>query len=168
MTLHARVEPDMMKQRTCWNSKVANLTDIFRFLEETFPNPPATRIFMPINRQYREAEGEINTKDPNSTNWLAVHNLKELNRAVKDGLWGGRAKIFEFGSNVLKGTKYESRASTTGAVLNFFIAQNANVFVGTRVSTYSMDLLHARFYNGNIENYEYQPAGLERSTDNTT
>jgi hypothetical protein len=168
MTLHARVEPDMMKHPLCWVSKITNLTDIFRFLEETFPDPPATRIFIPINRQHMEAEGKINTEEPNSTNWMAVHNLNELNRAVKDGLWSGRAKVFEFGSNMLKGTKYESRAATSGAVLNFFIAQNANVFVGTRVSTYSMDLLHARFYNGTIENYQYLPAGLERWTDNTT
>jgi hypothetical protein len=168
MTLHARVEPDMMKHRICVGSKVTNLTDIFRFLEETFPDPPATRIFMPINRKYMESGGEINTKNPNATNWMAVHNLKELNRAVEEGLWGGRAKIFEFGSNALKGTKYESRPATTGAVLNFFMAQNAIVFVGTRVSTYSMDLLHARFYSAKIENYEYLPSGLERWTNKTT
>jgi hypothetical protein len=168
MTLHARVEPDMMKQRTCWNAKVTNLTDIFRFLEETFPDPPATRIFMPINRNYMEYGGIINTAHPNETNWMAVHNLKELNRAVEDGLWGGRAKIFEFGSNALTGTKYESRPATSGAILNFFMAQNSNVFVGTSVSTYSMDLLHARFYNANIENYQYLPSGLERWTDKTT
>jgi hypothetical protein len=168
MTLHARVEPDMMKHRVCWSAKVTNLTDIFRFLEGTFPDPPATRIFMPINRNYMEYGGIINTTHPNETNWMAVHNLKELNRAVEDGLWGGRAKVFEFGSNALTGTKYESRPATSGAVLNFFIAQNSNVFVGTSVSTYSMDLLHARFYNANIENYHYLPSGLERWTDNTT
>jgi hypothetical protein len=123
---------------------------------------------MPINRQYMEAEGEINTNNTNSTNWLAVHNLKELNRAVKNGLWGGRVKVFEFGANALKGSTYESRPSTAGALLNFFIAQNANVFVGTRISSYSTDLLHARFYNGNIENYQYLPSGLEPWTDTTT
>jgi hypothetical protein len=138
MTLHARVEPDMMKRRVCRDFKVTNLTDIFRFLQGTFSDPPATRVFMPINRQYMEAGGKINTANSNSTNWMAVHNLEELNRAVKDGLWGGRAKVFEFGTNALKGTKYESRPSTTGAVLNFLIAQNANVLVGTRVSSYTL------------------------------
>jgi hypothetical protein len=141
--------------------KVTNLTDIFRFLDETFPDPPATRIFMPINRKYMESGGIINTIHPsNKTNWMAVHNLKEVNRAVEDGLWGGRAKVFEFGSNALMGTKDESRPATSGAVLNFFVAQKANVFVGTCVSTYLMDLLHARFYGGNIENYKYLPSGL--------
>ena len=168
MSLHARVEPDMMKHDVCAGDKVTNLTDIFRFFEETFPDPPATRIFMPINRQNMENGGKINTANPKATNGMAVHNLKELNRAVKDGLWGGRVKVFEFGSNALNGTKYESRPSTAGAILNFFIAQNANVFIGTPVSTYSIDLLHARFYDGNLENYQYLPSGLERWTDNTT
>jgi hypothetical protein len=54
-------------------------------------------------------KGKTNTEDPNSTNWLAVHILNDLNRAVKSGLWSGRAKVFEFGSNVLGGTKYQSR-----------------------------------------------------------
>jgi hypothetical protein len=168
MTLHARVEPDMIKHPVCLDYKVTNLTEVFRFLEKTFPDPPATRIFMPINRQYMEDGGKIDTLNRDKTNWLAVENLEELNRAVKDGLWGGRAKVFEFGSNALKGSKYESHPSTAGAVLNFFIAQHANVFVGTRISSYSMDLLHARFYNGNIENYQYLPSGLRRWTDNTT
>jgi hypothetical protein len=167
MTLHARVEPDMMKHPVCRDTKVTNLTDIFQFLETTFPDPPATRIFMPINRQSMETGGKINRVNPNATNWMAVHNLKELNRAVEDGLWGGRAKVFAFGSNALMGTKYESRPSTTGAMLDFWIAQNSNVFVGTRVSTFSMDLLHARFYNGNRENYQYLPSGLERWTTNS-
>ena len=169
MTLHARVEPDMMKHPVCRDAKVTNLTDIFRSLEDTFPDPPATRIFMPINRQSMEAGGKIDIVNPiNATNWMAVHNLKELNRAVTNGLWGGRATVFEFGSNALKGTKYEHRPSTTGAILNFLMAHHANVFVGTRISTYSMDLLHTRFYNGNLENYQYLPSGLERWTDNTT
>ena len=88
MSLHARVEPDMMKHPVCRDATVENLTDIFRFLEETFPDPPATRIFMPINRRYTEAGGKIDIVNTNSTNWMAVHNLKEFhNRAVKDGLW---------------------------------------------------------------------------------
>jgi hypothetical protein len=36
MTLHARVEPDMAKHPICRDAKVVNLTDIIRFLEDTF------------------------------------------------------------------------------------------------------------------------------------
>jgi hypothetical protein len=37
----------------------------------------------------------------------------------------GRAKVFEFGANVLKDTNFHDRPSTTGAVLNFFVGINA-------------------------------------------
>lgn len=167
MTVHARVEPDMMVHPVCRDDKVTRLADIFRFLEEHFLDPPATRVFLPINRQMMESD-RADTTDTDGNKKLAAENLKELNRAIKDGLWGGRVKVFEFGANVLKGTNYENRSSTTGAVLNYFISHNANVFVGTPVSSYSIDLLHTRFYQGNLENYQYLPAGLQRWTDKTT
>jgi hypothetical protein len=92
MTLHARVEPDMQKHPMCRDKKVANLTDIFRMLEEKFPEPPAPHVFMPINRQYMEKEGYPNLVKPEETNWLAVENLKVLNRAISHGLWNGEPK----------------------------------------------------------------------------
>jgi hypothetical protein len=160
MTLHARVEPDMIKHPVCRQFKETNLTKIFEMVEATFPDPPATKMFMPINRQYMEQEGYPNQKNPNATNWIAVENLAALNRAVKQGLWGGRVKVFEFGANALKGTKFEDRPSTTGAMLNYYIALGGNVFIGTEISSYSVDLLSTRFYTGNRENYRYLPSGL--------
>jgi hypothetical protein len=47
----------------------------------------------------------------------------------------GRAKVFEFGVNVLKDTNFQDRPSTTGAVLNFFVGINAKVFIGTDIRT---------------------------------
>ena len=168
MALHARVEPDMVAQNICTELKENNLTKIFQYLEETFPDPPAPRVFLPINRQLMESHGQPNLKKPKKTNWIAVHNLEALNRAVRDGLWGGRSKVFEFGSNALLGTRYENTPATAGAILNFYIAQHAEIFIGTEVSTYSMDLLHARFYSGNRNNYYYRPDGLHVWTTNET
>ena len=161
MTLHARVEPDMIKHNFCTRYKEVNLTRIFTWLEEMFPYPPpAKHIFMPINRQYMEKEGYINEKDPNSTLWIAVENLIALNSASQYGLWNQTVKVFEFGANALKGTKYEIRPSTTGALINFYIAINSKVFIGTPVSSYSHDLLTTRFYRGIRENYKYVPEGI--------
>jgi hypothetical protein len=162
MTLHARVEPDMVRHPVCRQFKETNLTKIFEMVEATFPDPPATKVFMPINRQEMEKEGYPNKKKPDATNFIAVENLAALNRAVKEGLWGGRVKVFEFGSNALKGTKFEHRPSTTGAMLNFYIALGGNVFIGTEISSYSADLLSTRFYTGKRENYRYLPSGLEK------
>jgi hypothetical protein len=162
MTLHARVEPDMVKHPVCRQFKETNLTKIFEMVEATFPDPPATKMFMPINRQYMEKEGYPNIKNPNATNWIAVENQAALNSAVTNGLWGGRVQVFEFGANALKGTKFENRPSTTGAMLNYYIALGGNVFIGTEISSYSVDLLSTRFFTGNRENYRYLPTGLEK------
>lgn len=180
MTLHARVEPDMQKHIMCRNKKVLNLTDIFDFMEKKWKDPPVSRIFMPINRQYLELEGNIHgglprgnftmqltnreklekKKAKKKINWIAVENLKALNRARDEGLWGGRAKVLEFGAGALEGTSYASKPSTAGAMLNFFIGVPAKIFIGTEVSSFSHDILATRFFRGYTENYKYLPEGL--------
>ena len=163
LTLHARVEPDMQKHVMCRDKKVLNLTDIFGFMEEKWKDPPVSRIFMPINRQYLELEGDLSRKKKRGkaeVNWIAVENLNALNRARDEGLWGGRAKVLEFGTNALEGTSYWNKPSTAGAMLNFFIGVPAKVFIGTEVSSFSHDILATRFFRGYQENYKYLPGGL--------
>jgi hypothetical protein len=163
MTLHARIEPDMQRHPVCRQYKVTNLTDIILMLEQHFPDGPpdgVSTVFVPVNRQYLEKEGYPNEKDPSKTNWIAVENLRVLNRIALEGLWKGRARVLEFGSKELKGSRYEELPSTAGAILNYFVAIGANVFVGTEVSSYSHDLLATRFYRNHMENYKYRPDGL--------
>jgi len=186
MTLHARVEPDMQHHVMCRDKKVINLTDIFRFIEEKWKDPPVSVIFMPINRQFLELDGDIygnsttgsnngsstifqltpnekkrrTGKNKNTINWVAVENLKALNRARDEGLWDGRVKILEFGANALQGTPYAKTPSTAGAMLNFFLGIPAKIFIGTEVSSFSHDLLATRFFRGYKENYKYLPEGI--------
>ena len=166
MTVHARVEPDMQKHPVCREHKVLNLTSIVEFLETKWKDPPTTQVFLPINRQLLEEEGRVvKAGSKKETNWIAVSNLKELNRLSKEGLWGGRVKVFEFGANALKGTRYEERMSSIGgSILNYHIATNSKIFVGTEISSYSNDLVATRFYRGNFENYFYRPDGLHQAT----
>jgi hypothetical protein len=159
-TLHARVEPDMQKHPVCRDFKVTNLTDIFDMLEQTFPAPPAPMLFLPINRPMLEKDAVVRHKI-DKTNWLAIDNLQTLNRAKTHGLWNGTVRVFELGSTVLNGTKYEKTPSTIGAMMNFFLAIESKVFVGTRTSSWSNDVTASRFYRGNLSNYEYLPDGIE-------
>lgn len=161
MTLHARVEPDMQAHPMCRDKKVLNLTDIFDFIQTKWKEPPVSTIFMPINRQYMEKEGQIpNNTSSEKINWIAVENLKALNWARDEGLWNGRAKVIEFGANALEGTRYAKTPSTPGAMLNFFIGVDAKIFIGTEVSSFSHDLLATRFFRNYGENYKYLPDGL--------
>jgi len=161
MTLHARVEPDMQRHMVCRDKKVLNLTDIFEFIETKWKDPPVSKIFMPINRQYLEKEGLLDGAGPREkVNWIAVENLKSLNRARDFGLWNGRVRVYEFGANSLAGTAYEKKPSTPGALLDFFIGIQAKIFIGTEVSSFSHDLLATRFFRGMMENYKYLPEGI--------
>jgi hypothetical protein len=185
MTLHARVEPDMQRHPVCPGKKVRELDKIIRWIEAKFPEPPVSIVFMPINRQYLEKEGTLpienqtTNRNGSSINWIAVENLRELNRITQQGLWNGTVPVVEFGANALKGTVYEHRPSTAGAILNFFLTlqPQCSVFVGTEVSSFSHDVLASRFYRGYVtsngaagngkdtskrqyRNYKYLPEGL--------
>ena len=163
MTLHARVEPDMQRHKVCRQYKVTNLTDIIDMLYQQWPDGPPhgiSTVFIPINREFLEKEGYPNTGDSSKTNWIAVENLQALNQIAKEGLWKGSCRVVEFGSRSLKGSRYEERPSTSGAILNYFLAIGAQVFVGTEVSSYSHDLLATRFFRKRMDNYHYRPDGL--------
>jgi len=167
MTLHARIEPDMIKHPVCRDRKVTNFTKIFEYLENTFPDPPASHLFLPIGR--RLMEQKLPEDDPHAT--LVGENLVALNRAIKTGLWGGKVKCFEFGSEFLKDTKYAGYSATTGAWVNFYLAINSKLFVGTEISSWSHSVMETRFYRGDLENYKYLPTGIKKWTtedmDNT-
>ncbi len=153
-TLHARVEPDMQKHPMCSHLKVTNLTQIIIWFEqEFFENPPAKYLFLPINRASLEAEAEGHK----TTNHLAVENLQTLNRIVRSGLWNGQVLAFELGSGILQNTSYTSTPSIIGAMLNFEVAVGSTVFVGTPVSSWSVDVVASRFFRNLTLNYNYLP-----------
>lgn len=169
MALHARVEPEMQKHPVCRGKKVLNLTDIFDFLERQWPEPPVQALFIQINRKTLEREGQDPAsngapKKKGNINWIAVNNLKALNNARDHGLWGGRTKVFEFGVNALANTTYADRPSVAGAMLDFYLAVSASIFVGTEVSSFSNNLVATRFFKGYHENFKYLPDGLEAWT----
>ncbi len=196
MTLHARIEPDMQKHPVCRDKKVLTLQEIVNMIEAEWSEPPVDVVFLPINRQYLAKEGTLpenfknNTNSTEEINWLAVHNLELLNRLTnhdgsKDGkpagLWNGKVPVVEFGAEALEGTVYAERPSISGSILNYFLAVDATIFIGTEVSSYSNDIVGARFYresgssytsvktkatNGEPENlrknnYKYLPTGLK-------
>ena len=196
MTVHARIEPDMQKHPVCRDKKVLTLQEIVDMIESKWPEPPVDVVFLPINRQYLEKEGTLpenfknDTKSAEEINWIAVRNLELLNRLTNHdgpkggkpvgGLWNGKVPVVEFGTEALDGTVYAERPSLSGSILNYFLAIDADIFVGTEVSSFSHDLLGARFYRGfndsdvsvNNEgidgeqknprknNYKYLPSGL--------
>jgi hypothetical protein len=165
MALHARVEPDMQHHPVCRDKKVINLQAIFDSMKTQFPEPPASKLFIAINRPMLEKEGS----NSDGKNQVAVENLAVLNRASVEGLWDGRVKVFEAGMPSIKNTRFEAYPGISGAAVDYFLAVGAKIFVGTAVSTFSTDLIAARFYRGNKSNYHYSPMGLRLvTTQNST
>jgi hypothetical protein len=160
MALHARIEADMQKHRVCRDKKVLNLTDIISSLEQQFPDPPAKALFLPINRKILEKEGYPNENEPEKTNWIAVGNLRAYNDILERGLWNGTVKVFQMGTTGLEGTKFENRSSIAGSLLDYFIALESKVFIGTPVSSFSHALMATRFYRQEYNNWQYLPDGL--------
>jgi hypothetical protein len=194
MTLHARVEPDMQKHIMCNDKKVLTLQEIVDMIESKWPDePPVDIVFLPINRKLLEKEGKLpknfenDTKKDEKRNWIAADNLQLLNRLTshkdsKDGksvggMWNGKVPVVEFGADALYGTVYEHRPAISGAILDYYLALDADIFIGTEVSTFSQDILAARFFRGfsdsdtnanaqtskrNLRNnnYKYLPGGL--------
>jgi len=192
MTLHARVEPDMQHHPVCRDQKVYSLQEIVDMIESKWQGPPPVdAVFLPINRKVLEKEGTIKpesyiepSKRPktNSTdaykkvkgeiNWHAVDNLRLLNQLTNrdgkgGGMWNGTVPVVEFGFEALRGTVYENRPTIGGAIHDYWLALDAHIFIGTEISSFSMDILAARFFRGANDsdmkknNYKYLPSGVQ-------
>jgi hypothetical protein len=163
MVLHARIEPDMQRHNACSDKKVTNLTEIIQSLEEFFPDPPTSHILFIFNRGILENE----VSDTSIDNELAEYNLRVLNDARKHGMWNGRTQVLEAGIGLAKESNhpiYSKYYSLTGSIIDFFLAVEAKIFVGTEVSSFSVDVEITRFYRGKKGNYHYTPNGLVWTT----
>lgn len=156
-TIHARVEPDMLSHHICPKLKIRSLSKLFYTVEQHFPNPPAQRVFIPINK-FNLLKG-VEQKDKE-----AIQNLATLEMAEIQGLWNGTVTVFEVGSQSLSDPFYDGKREISGSVLNFFLAVQSKVFIGTEVSTWSTDVWTVRYHQGRHDNYKYFPGGVENAT----
>lgn len=141
------------------------LSEIFDLLQERFKEPPFDTIVIAVNRALLLEEG----KNTTSQNRIAVENLRVLNLANERGLWGGKVRVFEAGMPSLKGTRFEKYPGISGAITDYFLAVQANLFVGSEVSSFSTDVIASRFFRGKRENFFYLPRKVELAThDNST
>jgi len=169
---HARIEPDMQKHPMCKNDKVLNISDVVEMIYDKYVDPPPeiSTVLIVLNRDILEREvSNSNTNKAEDKNEMAMYNLNALNEIVSKGLWGGRVKVVEAGSNLAKESEYELYSkynSLTGSIINFFLALEAKIFVGAKVSSWSTSVISYRFFREQKENYFYlpKPKGLESIT----
>lgn len=162
MVLHARVEPDMQKHSQCLDLKVKELKDIIDMVEAHFQDPPFTTLIIILNREILEKE----VAKTDNKNMVAVENLKVLNDYVRNGAWGGKVNVVEAGSKLAeKHDTYSKYSTITGGIINFFISLQANIFVGTEVSSYSAAVAKSRFFRERRDSFFYTPKGINLATE---
>ena len=164
----------------CKDKKVVNMTDIVEMVHAYYPEPPASTVLLVFNRFMMEQVANGTKID--DMHKITVHNLNVINHMVENGLWGGQVRVIEAGSKVVElhnmnastsdtSAQNESTASSrggyyghfsniVGGIMNFFLAIDAKIFIGTEVSTYSTLNINSRFYRGERQNYFYRPGGL--------
>ena len=151
-----------------------NATEIIKAVYDQFPELPVNTVLLQFNRAIMEELAEhkkipMVKKTDEEAIRLNEYNLQQINLIIRDGMWNGKVKVVENGSqNFLLPTdkndeyyKYFQRYSNiAGGIINLFLAIQSNVFIGTEVSTYSTQVVNSRFYRQNMENYFYRPEGL--------
>lgn len=143
--------------------KVIELQSILESLEKRFPKPPPfSDMYVAINRPLLDNEAPGYNI---SENLVALENKRVLDQVREQGLWSGSVKVHEGGAGSLKDTAFEKFSAIAGAVADYFIAVTADRFVGTPVSSFSTDIVSARFYkNSSSANHFYLPEGVEDAT----
>lgn len=173
MVLHARVEPDMAREneRICRQYRVMNMTEILDMIYDQYPEPPVTTVLIVLSRALMEEEAQKqgmknhhhHHNEPDSFHIMNDHNLKTLNDILQYGMWNGKVKVVEAGSQMVQEAGsdfYRYYSNIAGSIVNFFLAIQSNILVGTEISTFSTLAMNSRIYRGQLENYFYRPQGL--------
>jgi len=165
MVMHLRVEPDMTKQQTCWFRKVYYVDNITDMVYREFPEPPVQTVLIVFARSLMERQEKIASHKGKQGHLDDInrHNLEKINDLLRNGMWGGRVKVVEAGSGTVKeagNPYYKHYSNIAGGIVNFFLAIQAKILVGTEVSTYSTLSVNTRFFRGIKENFFYGPEGL--------
>jgi hypothetical protein len=163
MAVHARIEPDMLEHTTCLEEKVNNITEILDMIYTKYPEPPVKKVLLVFNRAILEERFDHPSLSED-LRVLSKHNLAVINDIAKNGMWNGTVSVLEGGAGMVKDVSenalYQYFSSIVGSILNFYIAINAKIFIGTEISSYSTLAVASRFYRKNRENYFYHPKGL--------
>jgi hypothetical protein len=164
IALHARVELEIFAH-ACGREMEWNLTKIFQQVEILSENDAyrnVSGLFVAVSRAGMREEGNYE-KFKN----IADGNIEVLNRFVGFGseqpalLGRNHLSVFECGEQMLTGFYAQhpgipDHGALLQSVINFYIAVNADAFVGVSGSSYSTDVFTTRYHMGKgRQNFRY-------------
>lgn len=153
IAIHLRVEQDFL----CFFSvEDRNLTNILAYIEKSLgPDPPVDRVYFAVNRPLLEdASNMPENPHPSAEACEAERqdNLAALNRAVRYGMWGGRAEVFE---RPPLEKQFQDRPIIFGSYIDSEICIHAKIFIGRFSSTFTKNIIRRRSILGLNESYKY-------------
>jgi hypothetical protein len=166
MVIHARVEPDMARQQVCTDKKVYFMDNITDMIYQQFPEPPVETVLIVFARallERTESRAQQKRRGRDHLDRVNKQNLDSINNLLENGMWDGKVKVIEAGSELVEndGDPFYNRFSIiAGGIVNFFLAVQSKILVGTEVSTFSTLSMNTRFFREQRENYFYRPDGL--------
>jgi hypothetical protein len=160
ITVHPRVEPDMLLHPHCEAHKVRSLQVI---LDQVSGHPDLRsfeHLFLPI------AMPQMTMFQANDTLYN-VHqpNIEILQTIFENGITrsdGSHVHVWTAGESSLQERNANPCMITLlASIVNMELATQSEIFVGTRVSTWSHSVWKVRYYRG-LPNYEFLPTGIHR------
>jgi hypothetical protein len=159
MALHPRIEPEMLQYRFCQVGKVRRLQEILHDVTHYLAFAQFQQLFVAV------AMPQMRERQRASLSWYRDHaeNLNLLQSLFQDGLTkpdGSYLRVWTAGESSLEHRINHCMLTLLASVVNMELACQADVFIGTRVSTWSMSVWKIRHYRG-LPNYEFTPRGIQ-------
>lgn len=159
MALHPRIEPEMLHYRYCQVGKVRRLQEILHHVTHYPAFAQFQQLFVAV------AMPQMMERQRPSESWYKDHteNVQLLQTLFQDGMAkpdGSQLRVWTAGEASLEHRINNCMLTLLASVVNMELACQANVFIGTRVSTWSMSVWKIRHYRG-LPNYEFTPTGIQ-------
>jgi len=164
MALHPRIEPEMMDHRHCQADKIYNLNAILDMVTE-YPDFDSTTypelfvaVAMPQMMERQHSRNNLWYKDH-------IQNVQVLQTIFKEGLTKSRTDgnhhwhVWTAGESSLEDRNVnQCMLQLMASIVNMELAIQADVFIGTAISTWSTSVWKYRHYRG-LPNYEFTKEG---------
>ena len=149
----------MLQYRFCQVGKVRRLQEILHDVTHYLAFAQFQQLFVAV------AMPQMRERQRASLSWYRDHaeNLNLLQTLFQDGLAkpdGSHLRVWTAGESSLEHRINHCMLTLMASVVNMELACQADVFIGTRVSTWSMSVWKIRHYRG-LPNYEFTPRGIQ-------
>jgi hypothetical protein len=163
IALHPRVEPEMLNHGHCQQGKVKSLKVIMQHLLDYTEFNDYHQLFVAV------AMPQMLSRQSPREPWYKTHqeNLQYLKTIFEQGVirqnnqQPSSLHVWTAGETSIQHHVHTCMITLLSSVVNMELAVQANVFVGTRVSTWSTSVWKIRHYRG-LPNYEFTPNGIQR------